>query len=270
MKQILFTFLLLSTVILTSCRKDKVDPNISEYDDLQIQNYIKANNISGMVRDTSDTDTAGMYYQILNEGNTANPIQYSDYVSMVYTIRSFDGKYKALDTITNHYAGYLGQFSGLGLPKGLQSAIHNVLKYKGGSMRLLIPSRLAYGINGYGSGSSGNVDGRIDGNQCLDYFVRIVDNQDVYDQIAIEKYKTANSLTGYTVTPSGLHYKISGLDTGATVSKYSRITAGYKLYYLNGTLLQETTTTDLTALMEELRPGVQEGLLLTKTGQTIS
>jgi hypothetical protein len=45
--------------------------------------------------------------------------------------------------------------------------VYNLLKHKGASMRLLVPSRLAYGKTGYGSGSVTNVNSRIAGNQSL-------------------------------------------------------------------------------------------------------
>ena len=66
------------------------------------------------------------------------------------------------------------------LPKGLQIAIHNLIKYKGTRARVLIPSRLAYGVNGYPeAGSASNVNTRIAGNQCLDYYVNVVSDQNL-------------------------------------------------------------------------------------------
>lgn len=275
MKQKLFTLLLFSTVIFSSCNKDKVYPNIKEYDDQQIQNYISTNGLSSMVRDTTDGDTSGLYYQIIDKGQVDSPrIQYSDRVAMVYTIRSFDGKYTATDTIINHYYGFLGQFEASNLPKGLQGAIYNLLKYKGGSMRLLIPSRMAYGVNGYGSGSSSSGN-RIAGNQCLDYWVRIVSDQKAYDDLSINKYSNAYGIgiTGYTKinsgTSAGLYYKISGLDTGDVVTKTSTVGVTYSLYNMNNTKLDEATSST-EFVVEELVSGVQEGLIKAHNGQTIS
>ena len=36
MKQTIFTFLFFTAIVLVSCRKDKYDPNIAQYDDDQI------------------------------------------------------------------------------------------------------------------------------------------------------------------------------------------------------------------------------------------
>jgi FKBP-type peptidyl-prolyl cis-trans isomerase FkpA len=272
MKQKIFTFLiLLSAVIAASCNKDRVYPDIKEYDAQQIQEYIKNNNLSSMVRDTTNGDTSGIYYQIIDKGLVDSPsIKYSDRVAMVYTIRSFDGKYFVNDTILNHYSGYLGQFKTNALPAGLQYAIYNLLKHKGGSMRVLIPSRQAYGVNGYGSGSSSNTNTRIAGNQCLDYWVRIVGNQNEYDDLSIRKYATANgvNLTGYSKTSSGLYYKLSGVDTGKVIKSNSDLMATYKLSMLNNTVIQEVTeATDLG--VEEVVPGVKEAFQLMRDGQSI-
>jgi FKBP-type peptidyl-prolyl cis-trans isomerase FkpA len=269
MKQRLFTFLLLSAAIFTSCRKDKDFQNIKEYDAEQIQGYIKANGLTAMKAD--DGDTSGVYYQILNPGDATKPrIEYSDRLSIAFTIRSFDGKYSTTDTIANHFNGFLGQFTQSGLPKGLQLAIFNILKYKGGSMRLLIPSRLAYGKEGYGSGSSSNTGSRIAGNQCLDYYVNVIGNQDAYDDISIQKYFAAKSLTGYTKHVSGFYYKITGSDTSTYVVKP---TSKIKITY-TGTILNETkfdeNTSEISLNVDGLVPGFQTGIMLAKPGQALS
>lgn len=267
MKRILFTFLA-GAAILTSCNRDKVYPDIKQYDSEQIQNYINANGLkSAMQRDTTGGDTSGIYYQIIDQGH-GKTLEYSDRLNMVYTIRTFDGKYVATDTIVNHFSGYLGQFASSGLPKGLQSAIYNNLKNKGGSMRVLIPSRLAYGVNGTGSGSVEN-NSRIAGNQCLDYWVRIIDNQRGYDSVAIQNFATHNSidLSEYTRSSSGLYYKISGSDTGATPTKLSYISMSYSLYNLNNTLITQSTYSNT---YDSVIKGVQESLLLAKNGQEVS
>ncbi|NNU33757.1 hypothetical protein HK413_05680 [Mucilaginibacter sp. S1162] len=97
MKQTTFTFLLFAAIALVSCRKDNYGPTIKEYDEDQIKSYISANGITGMTRDTS-----GMYYSISNPG-TGAPIDYSDNISVVFSVRSVDGKYVSVDTLSNHF-----------------------------------------------------------------------------------------------------------------------------------------------------------------------
>jgi len=64
MKQKIFTLLLLSSIALVSCRKNNNDPDIKQYDQIQIQNYINANNLTDMKRDTTDGDTTGMILKL--------------------------------------------------------------------------------------------------------------------------------------------------------------------------------------------------------------
>lgn len=275
MRKITFTLLFLISVGLLSCRKTSDDPNITQYDATNIQNYIKANGLTGMVRDTSDGDTSGIYYQILSQGATTTPMAYSDTVKFVFTLKSFDGKYTNLDSLTNnHYDGFVGHInSGSGLPKGLQIAIHNIIKYKGTRARILIPSRLAYGVNGSGSGSSSNVNTRIAGNQCLDYYVNVVSDQNLYDDQIINNYKTTNSLTGFTKTPGGYYYKVTIPGTGTDpLDQYSTFTATYSGKYLTGVQF-DASATDGTASslsIDSVVPGVAQGLQGLTTGAAVT
>ena len=230
MKQTIFTLLLLTTISFLSCRKKGLDQNIQQYDKQQIENYIAANGITGMVQDTTGGDTSGIYYQIIKHAaSTDTALTYSDNISFVFSLRSFDGHYISTDTIANHYQGYLGHIISDALPAGLELAILNNLKYKGASMRVLIPSRLAYGVNGYGTGSITNTTTRIAGNQCLDYYVHVISSyhdqptlriatadQKAYDYQAIQSYMTSQGLTGYTLDTSGVYYKIQTAGTGTS------------------------------------------------------
>lgn len=221
MKQTIFTLLLLSAIALVSCRKHDNQPNIKQYDDQQIQSYITANGITGMQKDTSGGDTTGIYYKIILQPKTDTPLTYSDNISFVFTLKSFDGHYISSDTINNHYQGYVGHIVNDLLPAGLEIAILNDLKYVGASMRVLIPSHLAYGVNGYGTGSISNTSSRIAGNQCLDYYVHVIasqpDNaqrQAAYDYQVIKNYLAANNLTSLYTLDSGVYYHIQTQGTG--------------------------------------------------------
>jgi len=189
---------------MASCRKDKLQLTIKQYDQQQIQNYIAAHGLTGMRRDTTGGDTTGMYYQILNPGTQSingvpvTPLDYPSQIAFVYTERTFDGSYVLPDTIANHYYDYVGHIQANHYPLGLQTAVHNLLKYPDASMRVLIPSHLAYGIAGTGSGSSQVANNRIAGNECLDIYIHAVNNFEVYDAMVIKNYMRDSSLTGYT------------------------------------------------------------------------
>jgi FKBP-type peptidyl-prolyl cis-trans isomerase len=281
MKQTIFTLLLITSIGLISCRKTQNDPDIKQYDLIQIQNYISANGLTGMKRDTTNGDTSGIYYQILSQGSTTGvtPLDYSDSVAFVFTLKSLDGKYTSVDTVNaNHFDGLLGHVTYSNLPRGLQSALHNLVKYKGTTARILIPSRLAYGVNGSGSGSSSNANSHIAGNQCLDYYVNLVSSVAVYDDYLISNYIKKNSLSGYTKVTSGrgkgLYYKVTTAGTGTEVIDYaSTFTAStYTTKFLDDVVADAGPTSGSTTTLdvESVVPGVQEGLKGQTAGSVVT
>jgi len=268
MKSILFTLVLLLAIGLTACRKDKNYPDIKTYDQQQIASYIAANGITDMVKDTSGKDSTGIWYKIITPG-TGAAVDYPTELSFVYTMKTFDGLNNSTDTVINHFDGLLGHLA----PNGLILAIRNILKYKGGKMRVLIPSHLGYGVNGVSSGGSKTItSGRIAGNQCLDYTIELIDNQNKYDDAVIQTYLTANNLTGYTRSSDSLWYKVIAPGTGAFVDLSSDVTMNYTGQLLNHTFFDNTyvSTTHTFTDIIGLTSGFREGLLMLKTGGVIS
>lgn len=274
MRQKVFTLILLSTIGLLSCRKTTIQLDIKQYDQTQIDAYISAHGLTAMKRDKTNGDTTGIYYQIINpgdsvdQGKTLSPMDYPDKILIVFTIRTLDGKYVQSDTISNHIVDFLGHVINHKVPLGLQLALHNNLRYRGGSMRLLIPSHLAYGASGYGSGSTQTTNTRITGNQSLDVYVHVIgnsstDNQATYDDQVIRSFMQANSLTGYTKTASGLWYKILSPATGTTpITNSSTITFYDTGQLLNGTIIDDNNKTASSSIISGFAvAGIPEGLI---------
>ena len=275
MKQILFTLLLFCTVGLLSCRKNNNDIDIKQYDDQQIKAYIAANGLTGMTRDLSSGDTTGIYYQILAPGSGL-PITYASTISLAFTVKSFDGQFNAADTLTNHVYNYLGHLSANNLPSGVELALLNILKYKGGRIRVLIPSRLAYGKSGFGSGSSTSGN-RVAGNQCLDYYINLIGDQNVYDDQSVAKYISRNNLTGYTQVLSGdykgLYYKINQQGSGNAISNQSLVTVQYTGLLLNGSQTSDQVNYDGGVTLDmatDPRKGLVGGIIQALPGAKIS
>jgi FKBP-type peptidyl-prolyl cis-trans isomerase len=278
MKNIFYTAIILLAVGLSSCKKNNNEVTIKQFDDTQIQSYIQQNGLTGMKRDTSGGDTTGIYYQVLNAG-TGPVVDYPDKVSYVYSYHTFDNEYSSTDTILNHANNYLGHVA----PNALQISLKNIAKRKGTKLRLLIPSRLAFGTNGYFSGAI-----HINGNECLDYTVNLIDQdydavkkinyQSLYDDISIQKYMAANSLSGYTKTASGLYYKVTTPGTGTDIIGLNSVVgAQYTGYLFNGTAFETATNTDATVaaitfntLTTVPTAGFAEGLTHITAGGSIS
>ncbi|EHQ26334.1 FKBP-type peptidyl-prolyl cis-trans isomerase [Mucilaginibacter paludis] len=255
MKQLLYALMAFCAFGLLSCRKNSDNFTIKEFDADQIKTYIKQNNLTGMNPVLSGGDTTGIYYQIITQGN-GKVIDYPDKISFVYSFKTFDGNFSSTDTILNHTYNFTAYIA----PNGLQLALKNIVKTKGSKVRLLIPSRLAYGINGttisrYTSENTTST-GIISGNQCLDFTVNLLDDdvtkQAAYDDLSIKKYISANGLSGYipitTGTYAGVYYKIQQAGTGTDlIDVNSNIGVQYTGTLLNGAIFDEANNNDGTA-----------------------
>lgn len=295
MKRILFTLLFFCVAAtLFSCRKNADDMDIKTYDEQQIQAYIKKNALTGFQRDLSNGDTTGIYYKVLKAG-TGKVVDYPSKVAVVFTIKSFDGQYLAVDTFANHILNFVGHidYANNRVPKGFMLVIKNILKTKGSSARFLLPSRLGYGTLGTGTGSAEGTN-RVAGNQSLDCYINIINDDEIsrttdpvtnkpiivtgvdsYDDMVCRNYIASNNLTGYTQTASGLYYKITQEGSGATVTGNDVVDLQYSGYLLNGYLTGDNQNSSSgygasTDLSNDLRKGFTEGLKFTKPGTKIS
>ena len=129
MKKYLLLFTI-TIIALSSCKKDSFSPSAqAAADDASIQAYIKANNITGAVKDPS-----GLYYAVTTPGTGAYPNSNST-VTVNSTGKLLNGN--VFDTE-----------SGLVVPlsdviKGWQIGMTHI--NTGGRIILLIPSALGYG-----------------------------------------------------------------------------------------------------------------------------
>ncbi|MGB4774310.1 MAG: FKBP-type peptidyl-prolyl cis-trans isomerase [Daejeonella sp.] len=248
----IFAALLLSAVVM-SCKKEY--ETIETLDARNIQEYIKANGLT-----MQQYENTGIYYQVIIPGTGAE-MNYSDQIPSIYSIRSLDGKYVDTDSLKlgNRVYSYLGYYN----PEGIRLVLKEVLKNRGGSVRVIIPSRLAFGKKG---------SGNIPGNASLDFIVKTLDETKLpeYDDLSINKYLQANSLTGFTKSASGLYYKIADAGTGSPITVDSVITAEYTGKLLNGSVFDQTSTgAGATFRLSDLVEGWKESVPLIKQGGTI-
>lgn len=246
-------FLLLSIII--AC--DKEYETIDVIDDRNVTAYIQQNKLN--MKEYEDT---GVYYEVVSPG-TGTEVQYSDRVPLIFTTRSLDGKYMATDTfgVGNRDYRYLGYFN----PEAIRVGIKEVLKNRSGTLRMIIPSRLAYGRNGVGD---------IPGNASLDFVVKVLDTAKMaaYDDFTINKYLNANGLTGFTKTTSGLYYKIAAPGTGSPITIDSTVVTQYTGKLLNGVVFDRAVTgseATFTLSDEDLRKGWKEAIPLIREGGSI-
>jgi len=244
---------LLVLTILFSCQKEY--ETIDVIDDRNVQEYIQLNKIN-----MQEYQGTGVYYQVVSAG-TGSEVQYSDKMPALITMRSLDGKYVSVDTfsIANRYYNFLGYYN----PEPIRIGVKEVLKKSNGTIRMIIPSRLAFGRNGSGS---------IPGNASLDVTVRALDISKLvqYEDFTIKKYLESNSLTGFTKTTTGLYYKIGQPGTGSPITLDSTIVANYTGKLLNGTIFDRALAgSEATFKVNSLVNGWRQGIPLIKQGGSI-
>lgn len=241
-------FLVLSIFI--ACEKEY--ESIDVLDDRTVQEYIKQNNLN--VQEYNNTK---VFYQIVVPGSGTD-LKYSDQVPAIVTMRSLDGKYVSQDTfsIGNRYFNYLGYYN----PEPLRIGVKEVLKKANGTLRMIVPSRLAFGRNGAGS---------IPGNASLDVTIKILEVSKMaeYEDGVIKGYLSKNSLTDFTKTATGIYYKITDSGTGSPITIDSTLSVEYTGKYLNGIVFDKTaagspTTMKLSGFIEgwrQILPLIKEG-----------
>jgi FKBP-type peptidyl-prolyl cis-trans isomerase FkpA len=137
MKRIVVSVVLLSVLFLNSCGKSDTgcQPVPVANEKAQLVAYCTANNI------TYTEHSSGLLYQIIDPGTGAMPTSTS-IVSVVYTGKHLNNT--IFDAVANPFTSALSGFIDgwkIGIP----------LIKKGGRIKLLVPSALAYSCSGNGS-----------------------------------------------------------------------------------------------------------------------
>ena len=252
----------------SSCEK-KVYQTVVEMDEENIQNYIRQNNLN-----MTAFGSTGIYYQVIQEGN-GEPLDYTQVVPLVYSFKTHDGSFSSLDTFAtgNRYADYLGYFpygssvansqpgSPLDKEEGIKLVLKEGLKNSNGKIRILVPSRLAFGKRG---------SGKITANQSIDYVIHAIQPESLkdYEDNSIQKYipTLGMQLSEFEKTEKGSYYNIITPGTGKAISENSNIEIGYTLRLLNGNIIEQSSS-DSTAMSlgttiagwKEVLPKIKEG-----------
>lgn len=238
---------------LVSCVKEY--ETIDVIDDRNVKEYIKQNNLS-----VQEYNGSGVYYQVVSPG-VGPEVQYSELTPALITMRSIDGKYVAADTFSTvtRYYNYLGYFN----PEPVRVGVKEVLKRSNGTIRMVIPSRLAFGRNG---------TAQIPGNASLDIVVKVLDKNKIpqYDDYTIIKYLEKNAMTGFIKTTNGIYYKIGQEGTGSPISIDSTVVANYTGKLFNGTVFDRAAPgSEATFGLGSVIKGWQEAIPLIKQGGNI-
>ncbi|MCZ4224955.1 FKBP-type peptidyl-prolyl cis-trans isomerase [Pedobacter rhodius] len=220
---------LLAIVLFTSCKKEY--DSIETVDEAAIQAYIKANNLTGKMT----RDSLGVYYQVLDAGS-GSVIANRDSVLFSYEEKSITDATTFYSTSVNGnegtYFGYLaGKFNDA-WKTGLRG-----LKF-GGKVRLLVPSRLAYGKNG-------NATLNVPSNAIIDTYITTSTyrKQWQWDDAKIQTYLAAKGLTATAIKDaSRVYYITTTQGTGVdAINESSTVVYKYTGRLLDGTVFDSST-----------------------------
>lgn len=224
----LYTFALLGCLVLfNSCKKDY--DSIETTDRRAIEEYLAKNNIPEL------QDPSGFYYQIISEG-TGAAVANTDSVYYSYDFKHANGTsiIKNGDyTIPGTYLGYTDRFSFLTIP-GVRLTLGKLKK--GGTAKVILPSRMAFGKNG-------NTSLGIESNEIIVIDLGLVDfsKQHEVDDFLINKFVTANNLQPM-LDPTRVHYIISAEGTDKQdLKETSVVNVKYTGRLLNGTVFDSNS-----------------------------
>jgi FKBP-type peptidyl-prolyl cis-trans isomerase len=133
-----------------------------------------------------------------------------------------------------------------------------MLKNANGKIRIIVPSRLAFGRNG---------TKLIPSNASLDYVIHAIDTDSLpaYEDVSIRKYMVANGLQpdDFVKTSTGIYYKINELGNGDYLTSTSTFKSNYDLKFLDGASFQKADSvtfklSDVIAAWQEVMPNVKE------------
>lgn len=220
-KYTLYFFALLGIMVLfNAC--DKEYESIESVDDAKIQAYIKQNNL------TMTKDPTGFYYQVLEPG-TGNEVLNKDSIFFNLSVQSLSGTtYFATSKYTAE-ATYLGYVS----PESYRLALQGIKR--GGKVRVILPSYLAYGKNGTSS---------VPSNEIISTTISVLSeaSQITVDDRFIREFVAEKGLSNVVKSPNRVYYQVLTPGTGTVVSATSTITAKYTGRFLNGSIFDQSGT----------------------------
>lgn len=237
----LYTFALLGALTLfNSCKKEY--ESIETLDTRTIEDYLSKNNIPKL------TDPSGFYYQIVAEGTGAAVVN-SDSVYYSYDFKHANGTsfLKNGDyTIPGTFLGYTDRFNFLTIP-----AVRLTLGKlkKGGTAKVILPSRMAFGKNGQPALG-------VESNEIviIDLSLLNFNKQYEVDNFLINKFVTANNLQP-VLDPTRVRYIISNEGTNKQdLKQTSVVKVKYTGRLLNGTVF-DSSTDGVTFTLNELIKG---------------
>lgn len=258
-----YLFVLLGLMlVLGSCKKEY--ESAQSIDDAKIEEYLRKNNVSAI----RDPDGTGFYYQVTNpaEGEFYKDTDSILYVISIKSLLNGTTYYTSPEnTNLGTYVGYARQVGDLNI-EGLLTVLHQLKP--GGVARMILPSYLAYGKNGYDAL-------KVPSNEIIDLTVTTFadESQAVLDDRRLRAFIAAKGLTATKDEKTGVYYVITSGGTGTEpIDMATTLTLNYTGRLFDGTVFESTTDgsfeTELTGVIKgwevltKLKKGAKVRLLV--------
>jgi FKBP-type peptidyl-prolyl cis-trans isomerase len=249
---------------LSSCSKDDnpVNADYSATDDALIKSYITTNNIT-----TAQKQASGLYFVPTVTNANAPKVTVGKNVSFLYTGTLLNGTVFGTSgqDVTKAASFVLGNSNVIA---GLQEGIS--LMHLGDKATLLIPSGLAFGA----PGSTSTTGAAVPANTVVRFDVEVTDlNYAATDDALIQKYITANNITGAQKQTSGLYYVPTTTNAAGTQAVAGKsVSVLYTGKLLDGTTFDASSlhgNTPITFVLGagKVIPGWDEGIALMRKGE---
>jgi FKBP-type peptidyl-prolyl cis-trans isomerase len=256
-KVTLYTFALLGALVFNSCEKEY--ENIQDIDDAKIQAYIAQNNLTNIEKDPS-----GFYYQIIEQG-TGPALENKDSVLFTFDYKSLNGgtTYYTTPEYTNNgdYLGYITKERYSLYPNQAFRIAMSELS-RGGKARVIIPSYLAFGKNGFNNVPSNEII-------VSDIVMLPQANQTAVDEARIVDFLSKKGLTA-TRHSSGVYYIVTDPGSATDIQLTSTVTIKYTGRLFTGDVFESTPddSPDVRRLSTHI-PGWQKVLTNFKKGAKV-
>lgn len=241
---------ILAILALGACKKET--RSLAQIEDENITAYLKKNNLTGFTKDST-----GYYYKVISIGE-GEEVGYPSYVGVSQTTTSVNKNVKF------EFSKYSPQYNYLGYIKPIPWRESLLKIKKGGEVRVIVPSYLAYGKTGSGS--------TIPGNAILDTKLNLVNDVDrpAYEDALIREYLAEKNLTA-TKDANGIYYKIITPGTGTAItSTAASLKVAYTGNLLTGSVFDKASTSSpLTINIASTIEGWRIALPLIKAGGKI-
>ena len=232
----LYTIALLATIVIfSSCKKEY--ESAQTIDDTKLADYFAKNNIKAI----ADSAKTGYFYVPTQPAGSTDAKNYkrTDSVRYRITVESFSTGAVLATTPT-----YRNEGQRVGTPFGFFgkafAAIPAVLQKlnPGGTVKIYLPSYLAFGRNGLPSANIGP-------NEIIVVNITTYEpTQAILDDGHILAYMAANSVTGAVKDPSGVYVLTTTVGTGTEpINLISLVNYSYSMHTFEGGLNQTNTLT---------------------------